>query len=85
MTAPTTAKPTGSACCGAPPAGFAPRFHTTRADATKGRDVRILDDITRGDLISAADSPWRGFSDQVMGGISQETIVRRTALPEADG
>jgi transposase-like protein len=32
MTAPTTAKPTGSACCGAPPAGFAPTFHTTRAD-----------------------------------------------------
>ena len=35
----------------------------------------ILDDFTRDDLISTLGTPWRGFSDQVMGGISQETIT----------
>jgi hypothetical protein len=43
--------------------------------------VLILDDFSRHDLISALGTPWRGFSDQVMGGISQETI----ALTEIDG
>jgi hypothetical protein len=47
----------------------------------RSNDVLILDDFTRDDLISALGTPWRGFSDQVMGGISQETI----ALTEIDG
>ena len=41
----------------------------------------ILDDFSRDDLVSALGTPWRGFSDQVMGGISEETI----ALAEIDG
>lgn len=41
----------------------------------------ILDDFARDDLISKLGTPWRGFSDQVMGGISQGTI----ALTEIDG
>jgi hypothetical protein len=43
--------------------------------------VLIVDDFGRDDLISAFGTPWRGFSDQVMGGISKETI----ALAEIDG
>ena len=38
----------------------------------------ILDDFSRDDLISALGTPWRGFSDQVMGGISEETIALAT-------
>ena len=44
-------------------------------------EVHVLDDFSRDDLISTLGTPWRGFSDQVMGGISQETI----ALTEIDG
>ena len=47
----------------------------------KSNDVLILDDFSRDDLISTLGTPWRGFSDQVMGGISAETI----ALTEIDG
>ena len=47
----------------------------------RSNNVLVLDDFTRGDLISALGTPWRGFSDQVMGGISQETI----SLTEIDG
>src|SRR5512134_2553638 len=47
----------------------------------RGDDVLILDDFSRDDLISALGTPWRGFSDQVMGGISKETI----ALAKIDG
>jgi hypothetical protein len=43
--------------------------------------VLILNDFTRDDLISVLGTRWRGFSDQVMGGISQETM----ALTEIDG
>lgn len=35
----------------------------------------ILDDFARDDLISALGTPWRGFSDRVMGGISQATVT----------
>jgi hypothetical protein len=41
-------------------------------------DVFILDDFSRDDLISALGTPWRGFSDRVMGGISEETIALAT-------
>ena len=41
----------------------------------------LLDDFARDDLISAFGKPWRGFSDRVMGGVSQEVIV----LFEIDG
>ncbi len=44
-------------------------------------DVLLIDDFARDDLISALGTPWRGFSDRVMGGISQETI----ALTEING
>jgi hypothetical protein len=47
----------------------------------KSDDMLLIDDFARDDLISALGTPWRGFSDQVMGGISQETI----ALTEIDG
>jgi hypothetical protein len=44
----------------------------------RGDDVLIVDDFSRDDLISALGTPWRGFSDQVMGGISEETIALAT-------
>jgi hypothetical protein len=47
----------------------------------KSDDMLLIDDFARDDLISTLGTPWRGFSDQVMGGISQETI----ALTKIDG
>jgi hypothetical protein len=44
----------------------------------RGDDVLIVDDFSRDDLISALATPWRGFSDRVMGGISEETIALST-------
>ncbi len=44
-------------------------------------EMLILDDFCRDDLISTLGTPWQGFSDQVMGGISRETL----ALTEIDG
>src|SRR5512144_345549 len=38
-------------------------------------DTLLLDDFARDDLISAFGTPWRGFSDRVMGGVSQEVIL----------
>lgn len=42
---------------------------------TRVNYVLILDDFARDDLISTLGTPWHGFSDRVMGGISQETIA----------
>lgn len=44
-------------------------------------EVLLIDDFTRDDLISTLGTPWRSFSDQVMGGISRETVARN----EIDG
>jgi hypothetical protein len=49
-----------------------------RRALARGDDVLIVDDFSRDDLISALGTPWRGFSDQVMGGISEETIALAT-------
>jgi len=35
----------------------------------------LLDDFGRDDLVSALGTRWRGFSDRVMGGVSQESVV----------
>lgn len=45
------------------------------------RDALVIDDFCRNDLICTLGTPWRGFSDQVMGGVSRETM----ALTEIDG
>ncbi len=34
----------------------------------------LIDDFRRDDLVSALGTAWRGVSDRVMGGISQETL-----------
>ena len=52
-----------------------------RLAMARSDDVLLIDDFARDDLISTLGTPWRGFSDQVMGGISQEAI----ALTEIDG
>lgn len=52
-----------------------------RSAMARSDEVLLIDDFARDDLISALGTSWRGFSDQVMGGISQETIV----LTEIDG
>lgn len=52
-----------------------------RSAMARSDDVLLIDDFAPDDLISTLGTPWRGFSDQVMGGISQETI----ALTEIDG
>lgn len=51
------------------------------AAGATGDEMRILDDFSRSDLISSLGTPWRGFSDQVMGGLSQQAIT----LTEIDG
>ena len=52
-----------------------------RLAMARSDDVLLIDDFARDDLISTLGTPWRSFSDQVMGGISQETI----ALTKIDG
>jgi len=52
-----------------------------RLAMARSNKVLLIDDFARDDLISALGTPWLGFSDQVMGGISQETI----ALTKIDG
>jgi hypothetical protein len=41
----------------------------------RSNNVLILDDFARDDSISLAGTSWRGFSDRVMGGISEETVA----------
>ena len=62
----------------APLAGLTPLRRG--AAATEGESM-IVDDFARSDLVSRLGTPWRGFSDQVMGGISQE----RVTLDNIDG
>ena len=54
---------------------------SARPVVVPARDDLVVDDFCRNDLISTLGTPWRGFSDQVMGGVSQETMV----LTETDG
>src|SRR5512143_1823375 len=56
-------------------------WYLNRLAMARENDVLILDDFSRGNRISTLGTPWRGFSDRVMGGISQEMI----ALTEIDG
>ncbi len=51
-----------------------------RAAAAEG-DSMIIDDFARTDLVSRLGTRWRGVSDQVMGGISQESVT----LDKIDG
>ena len=44
----------------------------------RGDDVLVVDDFSRDDLISLVGTPWRGFNDRVMGGISEEAIALTT-------
>lgn len=37
---------------------------------------RLLDDFSRKDFVSTAGTTWQGFSDQVMGGVSIESVTR---------
>jgi len=39
----------------------------------------LIDDFSRTDLVSALGTEWRGVSDRVMGGVSQETVSRSVA------
>ena len=54
---------------------------SARPVVVPARDDLVIDDFCRNDLISTLGTPWRGFSDQVMGGVSRETMV----LTETDG
>ena len=36
----------------------------------------LIDDFSRTDLVSALGTEWRGVSDRVMGGVSQESVSR---------
>lgn len=45
------------------------------AVATKP-DERVIDDFSHPGLVSVLGTPWRGVSDQVMGGLSEASIVR---------
>lgn len=53
-------------------AGFV--FGPTGASAEK--QTMLIDDFSRPDLISVLDTPWRGFGDQVMGGVSEVSVER---------
>jgi len=37
---------------------------------------RLLDDFSRNDFVSTAETTWQGFSDRVMGGVSIESVTR---------
>ena len=39
----------------------------------------LIDDFSRTDLVSALGTEWRGVSDRVMGGVSQESVSRSVA------
>lgn len=56
-------------------------WYLKRLAMARNDEVLVIDDFARDDLVSALGTPWHGFSDQVMGGISQETI----ALTEISG
>lgn len=55
-------------------AGFA--FRPTGASAEN--KTMLIDDFSNPKLISALGTPWRGFSDQVMGGVSEVSVARET-------
>ena len=57
---------------------ISPAWCLERLAMARSDDVLLIDDFAADDLISALGMPWRGFSDQVMGGISQETIALTT-------
>jgi hypothetical protein len=57
---------------------FTAAWYYERRALARGDAVLVVDDFSRDDLISALGTPWRGFSDQVMGGISEETIALAT-------
>lgn len=40
--------------------------------------VMLIDDFSKPDLVSALDTPWRAFSDRVMGGVSDVSVERDT-------
>lgn len=58
-----------------------PLFGFRSADAGLSGEEMIIDDFTQGDLTSRLGTQWRGVSDKVMGGISQE----RVSLEAIDG
>ena len=41
-------------------------------------DIMLIDDFSRSDLVSNLGTQWRGVSDQVMGGVSEATILHDT-------
>lgn len=45
---------------------------------TRTGNVLLVDDFVRDDLVSRLGTAWRGVSDRVMGGISQETVALTT-------
>ena len=48
----------------------------TRAIADSQDKTMLIDDFSRTDLVSALGTEWRGVSDRVMGGVSQESVSR---------
>ena len=85
MTAPTTAKPTGSACCGAPPAGFAPRFHTTRADATQAMGMSGISKSRVSSLCKDIDERVGSFPNRRLDGEWPYLWLDATYLKVRDG
>jgi len=51
--------------------------------APDGGRALIVDDFRRADGLSALGTPWRAFTDRVMGGVSNGRAVRETAGDQA--
>jgi hypothetical protein len=64
-----------AACSPAIIGGFRPDGARTQGKAMRVTSA-IIDDLSRAPPMAATGSPWRLFTDRVMGGVSQATMVR---------
>jgi hypothetical protein len=46
--------------------------------ASAENQTMLIDDFSKPGLTSALGTPWQGFSDQVMGGVSEVSVTRET-------
>jgi hypothetical protein len=55
---------------------FVAMFQPLPVIAASEEKTMLIDDFSRTDLVSALGTEWRGVSDRVMGGVSQESVSR---------
>lgn len=62
-----------------PVLAFVAMFSPLPGTASAQDKTMLIDDFSRVDLVSALGTEWRGVSDRVMGGVSQESVSRSVA------